>query len=114
MWYANIFLGTWFKYLKQFSFLGYGFAELVEKYVLEEKIDSNLECAFNDLSSITPLHFCSGIGPDPITPDRIKCIEILMQNGAKIDHLTSRNDTPLHWATKLAGIFAYANFKRHV
>jgi hypothetical protein len=37
-----------------------------------------------------------------------------MQNGAKIDHLTSRNDTPLHWATKLAGIFAYANFKRHV
>ena len=81
---------------------GYGFADLVEKYVTEDKIDPNIECAFNDLTSITPLHFCSGIGPDPIAPDRAKCIQILVENGANVNHCTSRKDTPLHWATKLA------------
>lgn len=68
-----------------------------------DKVDPNLECSFNDLDSITPLHFCSGIGPDAISPDRVKCIDMLINNGAKINSLTSRNDTPLHWATKLAG-----------
>jgi ankyrin repeat protein len=81
---------------------GYGFAELVEKYIKEDKIDPNVECAFNDLTCITPLHFCSGIGPDPISPDRAKCIEILVDNGANVNQFTSRKDTPLHWATKLA------------
>lgn len=81
---------------------GYGFAELVEKYIKEDKIDPNCECAFNDLTSITPLHFCSGIGPDPITNERSKCIEILVENGANVNFATSRKDTPLHWATKLA------------
>lgn len=83
---------------------GYGFAELVEKYLAEDKENPNCECSFNDLSSITPLHFCSGIGPDPIAPDRSKCIEILVKYGAQVDHVTSRLDTPLHWATKLADI----------
>jgi len=81
---------------------GYGFAELVEKYIKEDKVDPNSECAFNDLTSITPLHFCSGIGPDPITSDRAKCIEILVDNGGDVNFCTSRKDTPLHWATKLA------------
>ena len=43
-----------------------------------------------------------GIGPDPITPNRVECIQILVANGANINHATSRKDTPLHWATKLA------------
>ena len=81
---------------------GYGFAELVERYIKEERVDPNSECAFNDLTSITPLHFCSGIGPDPITTNRAKCIEILVDNGASVNFCTSRKDTPLHWATKLA------------
>lgn len=81
---------------------GYGFAELVDKYIKEDKMDPNCECAFNDLTSITPLHFCSGIGPDSITNDRAKCIEILVDNKADVNHSTSRKDTPLHWATKLA------------
>ena len=83
---------------------GYGFAELVEKYLVEDKENPNCECSFNDLSSITPLHFCSGIGPDPIAPDRAKCIELLVKHGAEVNHVTSRQDTPLHWATKLADI----------
>lgn len=81
---------------------GYGFADLVEQYIKEDKMDPNSECAFNDLTAITPLHFCSGIGPDPITGDRAKCVEILEDNGANVNYCTSRKDTPLHWATKLA------------
>jgi hypothetical protein len=69
---------------------GYGFAELVEKYIKEDKVDPNSECSFNDLTSITPLHFCAGIGPDPITEERDKCIQILVENGANVNHLTSR------------------------
>ena len=69
---------------------GYGFADLVEKYIKEENIDPNSECSFNDLTSITPLHFCAGIGPDPLTEERDKCIQILIDNGANVNHLTSR------------------------
>ena len=69
---------------------GYGFAQLVEKYIKEEKINPNSECSFNDLTSITPLHFCAGIGPDPITDERDICIQILIDNGADVNHLTSR------------------------
>jgi hypothetical protein len=69
---------------------GYGFAVLVEKYIKEDKIDPNSECSFNDLTSITPLHFCAGIGPDAITEERDKCIQILVDNGANVNHLTSR------------------------
>jgi len=69
---------------------GYGFADLIEKYIKEDKIDPNSECSFNDLTSITPLHFCAGIGPDPITQERDKCIQILVDNGANVNHLTSR------------------------
>lgn len=82
---------------------GYGLYELVEKY-LEDKMDPNAECSFNDLSSITPIHFCSGIGPDSITADRHKCIELLVKHGASVNRLTSRDDTALHWATKLADL----------
>ena len=69
---------------------GYGFPELVEKYLKEEKIDPNCECSFNDLKSITPLHFCAGIGPDALTDNRDKCIQVLIENGANPNHLTSR------------------------
>ena len=69
---------------------GYGFAELVEKYIKEEKMDPNSECSFEDLTSITPLHFCAGIGPDAITDEKDKCIQILIDNGANVNHLTSR------------------------
>lgn len=81
---------------------GYGFSELVEQYLTKEKIDPNSECSFNDLNNITPLHFCAGIGPDQISPDRDKCIQLLIRHGANINHVTSRQDTALHWATKLA------------
>ena len=76
---------------------------MINRIYFLDKLDPNLKCSFNDLDSITPLHFCSGIGPDPISPERVKCIEVLVENGAKVNYLTSRNDTPLHWATKLAG-----------
>ena len=65
-------------------------------------MDANAECAFNDLTAITPLHFCSGIGPDPITSERAKCVDILVASGAHVNFRTSRHDTPLHWAAKLA------------
>ena len=52
-----------------FLLKGYGFAELVEKYITEDKIDPNLECSFNDLNSIVPLHFCSGIYNFNYDPD---------------------------------------------
>jgi ankyrin repeat protein len=83
---------------------GYGLPDLVKKYLEENKEDANCECSFNELHSITPLHFCAGIGPDALTNDRSKCIDLLAQYGAQINHLTSRNDTALHWATKLADL----------
>jgi ankyrin repeat protein len=83
---------------------GYGFAHLIQRYLKEDDVDVNCECIFNNLKSITPLHFCAGIGPDPITDERDQCIKILIENGAKVNHVTSRNDTPLHWATKLTNI----------
>lgn len=83
---------------------GYGLVELVDRYLTKETVNPNVECSFNDLTSITPLHFCAGIGPEPLTPDRHKCIDLLVRHGAHIDHLTSRHDTPLHWATKLADL----------
>lgn len=81
---------------------GYGIAEMVEKYLKEEKCDPNSECSFNGLASIAPIHFCAGIGPESITDDRDKCVDLLVSHGANVNHLTSRNDTALHWATKLA------------
>ena len=54
------------------------------------------------MTNITPLHFCAGIGPDNISPNRDKCIDLLLAHGAKLNHVTSRQDTALHWATKLA------------
>jgi hypothetical protein len=66
---------------------GYGFDDLVKKYLEQDKLDPNCECSFNDLSSITPLHFCAGIGPDALTPNRFKCIEHLAKHGARIDHV---------------------------
>lgn len=81
---------------------GYGLVELVEKYLAEKTCDANAECSFNGLTGITPIHFCAGIGPEPITDDRDKCVELLVARGAQVNRLTSRNDTPLHWATKLA------------
>lgn len=81
---------------------GYGISELVEKYLKEEKIDPNVECSFNGLTSITPIHFCAGIGPEPFSDDRDKCVELLVSYGADLNRLTSRKDTALHWATKLA------------
>lgn len=81
---------------------GYGLYELVEKYLKDDKMDPNAECSFNDLNCIKPIHFCAGIGPDSITSDRDKCIELLAQYGADLNALTSRDDTALHWATKLA------------
>jgi hypothetical protein len=89
---------------------GYGFLELVERYLTEEKMDANSECSFNDLYAITPLHFCAGIGPDAVTPLRHKCVELLVKHGADINHLTSRQDTPLHWATKLADLKVISQF----
>jgi ankyrin repeat protein len=84
---------------------GYGFHELVEKYLTEEpKIDPNSECSFNELFGITPLHFCAGIGPDSVTQNRDKCIELLVKHGANLNHMTSRHDSALHWATKLADL----------
>jgi hypothetical protein len=81
---------------------GYGIAELVEKYLKDEKCDPNVECSFDGLSSIVPLHFCAGIGPEAFTDDRDKCVELLVAYGADINRTTSRLDTALHWATKLA------------
>jgi hypothetical protein len=83
---------------------GYGFLELAERYLTEDKMDPNSECSFNDLYAIAPLHFCAGIGPDAVTPFRHKCVELLVKHGADINHLTSRQDTALHWATKLADL----------
>jgi hypothetical protein len=79
---------------KLHSVSGYGFSELVERYLIQLEIDPNAECVFNELGSITPLHFCAGIGPDPISPDRSKCIDILAKHGANIDHQTTRK---VHW-----------------
>ena len=81
---------------------GYGFSDLVAKYLRDDKEDANCECSFNDLSSITPIHFCAGIGPDQIAAGRAECIQLLVEHGVRIDHLTSRKDSALHWATKLA------------
>lgn len=83
---------------------GYGLPELLEKYLLEEKLDPNSECSFNDLYSIAPVHFCAGIGPDALTNKRGECVRLLAKHGAKMSHLTSRQDTALHWATKLADL----------
>jgi ankyrin repeat protein len=87
---------------KLHSVSGYGFSELVERYLSDLKMDPNAKCIFNELGSITPLHFCAGIGPDPISPDRNKCIYILVKHGADINHPTTRSDTALHWACKVS------------
>ena len=87
---------------KLHSAAGYGIWELVEKYLKEDKIDPNSECLFNQLGSITPLHFTAGIGPDAITEDRGKCIELLKKHGANINKSTTHLDTPLHWASKIS------------
>ena len=83
---------------------GYGFTELLENYLKENKEEVNSECSFNEIASITAMHFCAGIGPDPITSNRDKCIEILVKYGGNVNHQTSRLDSPLHWATKLANL----------
>jgi ankyrin repeat protein len=88
---------------KLHSACGYGFYELVETYLIQT-IDSNSECIISDLANITPLHFCAGIGPDPLTPNRAKCIELLLKNDADLNWRTSRGDTPLHWSAKLCTI----------
>lgn len=90
---------------------GYGLVELVENYLAEKTCDPNAECSFNGLTGITPIHFCAGIGPEPISEDRDKCIELLVKHGARVNQLTSRNDTPLHWATKLADYKVLTYFK---
>ena len=87
---------------KLHSAAGYGFSELVEQYLKIDKIDPNSECLFNQLGNITPMHFCAGIGPDAITTDRPKCIELLKKYGANINKCTTQLDTPLHWASKIS------------
>jgi ankyrin repeat protein len=87
---------------KLHSAAGYGFPELVERYLNEDKIDPNSECLFNQLGNITPMHFCAGIGPDAITTDRPECIELLKKYGANINKCTTHLDTPLHWASKIS------------
>lgn len=83
---------------------GYGLVELVEKYLNDDKspCDPNSECTFNGITGITPIHFCAGIGPEPISDGRDKCVELLVKHGADVNRLTSRKDTALHWATKMA------------
>lgn len=88
---------------KLHSACGYGFYELVETY-LTQNIDANSECIIDDLANITPLHFCAGIGPDPLTPYRAKCVELLISNGADINKRTSKGDTALHWCAKLGTV----------
>ncbi|RNA05881.1 ankyrin repeat [Brachionus plicatilis] len=83
---------------------GYGLVELVERYLKIDRMDPNALCSFNDLNNIAPIHFCAGIGPDPLTNNRHKCIEVLVQNGALVNALTTRNDSALHWATKLGDL----------
>ncbi|CAF0714986.1 unnamed protein product [Brachionus calyciflorus] len=90
--------------IKLHTACGYGLVELVEKYLKIDRMDPNATCSFNDLANITPLHFCAGIGPDSITEERYKCIELLVQYGGLINTLTSRNDSALHWATKLGDL----------
>ena len=87
---------------KLHSAAGYGFSELVEKYLKVDKVDPNSECLFNQLGSITPMHFCAGIGPDEITTDRPKCVELLKKYGANVNKCTTHLDTPLHWAAKIS------------
>lgn len=90
--------------IKLHTACGYGLKELVEKYLKVDRMDPNAMCSFNDLHSITPLHFCAGIGPDSITSERHLCIDLLVQHGAFVNALTSRNDSALHWATKLGDL----------
>lgn len=51
---------------------------------------------------ITPLHFACGIGPEQLVDEGTESVKYLLASGADVNLITSRQDTPLHWASKFS------------
>lgn len=65
-------------------------------------MDEEQQFVSNFTLGITPLHFACGIGPEQLVDEGTESVKYLLASGADVNLITSRQDTPLHWASKFS------------